>query len=574
MNSAPYKIKRLLLLPLLVSTIWTSAQAATLTATVNRNQVTTNETLQLKVSYDEQVSSSALDLRALEGDFEVLGVSPQTNSSVSVVNGQTTRQSSVVWNITLVPKRQGQLTIPAFAINNDRSQAITISVDNSQQGNSASLPLQVWVSTNYNSIYPAQQLVVEVEISALSNISDLNGPSLIVQGANVEALDQQSFQRIDNGVARQVVVLKYAVFAEQEGELIIPVMTFTGVKNGRRSIFGTRGEQVIARSKQLIIPIKPAPVKAGSQWFPAEAVEIRAGWSGDTAQLKVGEPITRTITITTRGQRAEVIPPVTESATGSAEYKLYADQAQLESKATTDGFVSTRIESAAIVPAMVPADGGKIILPALSLDWWDVGAKRWKQATYPAQTLVVTSSGAVIEENQATSTETDIVGATDQAVALVDDRIRLWQAITAGLLLLCLIQFAMILRLRKNQTSTPKRVEPLARPSEKSAWSQLQKSLRAEDTVAIRSNLIRWLRTITTPTMQQASLQALLVEADNPDLSAAVHGLEAFLYKAGPDIDLKQMINIVDAHRNQVSKNNKANNSQAGELKPLYSAAK
>ena len=47
------------------------AHSATLSSTVNRNQVSTNETLTLVVAIDQQVDSSELNLSPLQQDFEI-----------------------------------------------------------------------------------------------------------------------------------------------------------------------------------------------------------------------------------------------------------------------------------------------------------------------------------------------------------------------------------------------------------------------------------------------------------------------------------------------------------------------
>ena len=126
---------------------------ATLSSTVNRNQVSTNETLTLTVSIDEQVNTSSLDLSELERDFEVLGTSPQSRSSINIVNGRSVQEATTVWTITLVAKRDGRLTIPAFSIGTAKSQAITINVSNAKHSSSSNLPLDVKVSSNRCLLY-------------------------------------------------------------------------------------------------------------------------------------------------------------------------------------------------------------------------------------------------------------------------------------------------------------------------------------------------------------------------------------------------------------------------------------
>ena len=64
------------------------ALAATLTSTVNRNSMSTNEVLKLTITMDAKVDTSELDLSALSNDFEILGVAPRNSTSISTVNGR------------------------------------------------------------------------------------------------------------------------------------------------------------------------------------------------------------------------------------------------------------------------------------------------------------------------------------------------------------------------------------------------------------------------------------------------------------------------------------------------------
>jgi len=442
--------------------------AATLSSTVNRNQLSSNETLILTVSYDENVDSSKLSYGVLEKDFDILNVTPQSTSSVSIVNGRATRVSTTAWAITLVPKREGQLLIPAFTINSDTSKPITISVDSSaQSGNNATQALQAWVVANSDSIYPSQQLIVDIEISAQSNIGNLNGPELVVKDAKVESLGQQSFQRVDNGVARQHVLLKYAVFAEKPGELIIPRMTFTAVKGGQQGFFGSRGQKVVARTEQLAIKVREIPNNSKAAWFPAESVKIRSEWSSDINAVKVGEPITRTITVTAQSQQAETISPLAKPSELEG-IKAYKDQPQLHTQATNEGFVGTRIESSAIVASKE----GPLTLPELTVDWWNVKTEQWEQAKLPAETLTVTGTALTLNSDK------PIVQSTDQLASPSNDTnlVRALMVALLALSLLCLTQLWMIMRLRK---SPEKSVLPKdsSNPSEASAWRQLKTSL-------------------------------------------------------------------------------------------------
>ncbi len=549
------------LLPiLLVLTVPSLTNAATLTSTVNRNQISTNETLTLTVSIDEQVDSSALDLSTLQENFEILGTTPQSRSSFNIINGKSQKSASTTWTITLVAKNEGILTIPSFSVNSATSRPITVKVSDASDGKSSNLPLEVWVSTSASEVYPNQQFVVEVELSASSNVRDLNGPQLVIADAQVEAFDQQSFQRVDKGLARQIVILKYSVFANQAGELTIPVMTFTGLQNGQRRVFGSTGTQVIARSKQLTIKVNDAPVVDGQQWFPADNVSIESDWSGDISALKVGEPITRTITVSAIGQQASAIPPLTLENLDDG-LKSYKDQPRLDTGKSSQGFVATRIESEAIVANKA----GRFEVPAVTIDWWNTKTKQWQTSTLEKQTLVV--SGAVLatsDQSISTGVANPIVVSNTNDASYSN---RLWQLFSGFLLTIVVIQFYFLMRRSAVKSNTVVAKDKSA--SEREAWATLQASIKSDNSRAIRHSIINWGRALLDVD-HQVSLQSI-AKLDNSNALRELFGaLDQHLYQGKNKPDNLEIGKALKELRAHIKKSDNEKPDTQLKLNPLY----
>jgi len=537
------------------------SHSATLTSTVNRNQISTNETLTLIVSIDEQVDSSDLNLNALQENFDILAASPQSRSSINIINGKSEKNASTVWTITLVAKREGIATIPAFSIGSARSKAISIKVSNSaSNANSSTLPLAVSVTPSVKSVYPNQQFIVEIELSARGNVRDLNGPQLLIENADVEAFDQQTFQRVDNGIARQIVILKYSVFAKQAGKLVIPVMTYTGLQNARRSLFGANGNQVIARSKPIEITVNEIPTLGNRQWFPADNVSISANLSGDAAILKVGEPITRTITITAEGQQASAIPPLDQSLIDS-QLKSYKDQPQLETTKSKQGFIATRIESEAIVANKA----GDYVLPEVTIDWWNTRSKQWQTATLKQQTLNVTGLAAPVNT---VPTQYSPDFNTDNALPSgASESNKLWQFISAGLGLIVLIQLYFLVGRRENETRTNSTIEKTQ--TESQAWKSLQSAIKSDNSRAIRNDILLWGSTILAED-GPVSLAKLSQAADSMELKEAFDDLDKHLYKGGDKPNSRNILSALKEFRSARLQSKKLTKTSKPKLRPLY----
>lgn len=561
-------LKTTLLLAALVISAINSSWAGTLKSNVNRNQIGVNETLTLMVSYDAQVDSSKLDVSSLEQDFEVFNVRPRSNSSISIVNGKRTQVASTLWTITLVPRKEGRLTIPALSVNGDSSQAISIRVSNTDNGNSASAsqPLQAWVSSNNKVAYPGQQIIIEVELSAQNGVSNLNGPELVVNNADVEPLGQQSFQKADNGVARQIVKLKYAVFPKSAGELIIPIMTYTGLIGAQGSLFGSRGQQIVARSDQLKIRVNSAPEKDSAPWFPAENVVISSKWSAEPKALKIGEPITRTITITSVAQRSNVIPPLPQiDAVG--QYKTYKDQAQLDSKKSERGFVSTRVESEAIVAS----SEGELQLAEVKLPWFDVGAKRWKVAVLPAETIVVSGTAVTLSNDTDLSDGNFADSLKTKQSTKIFGLDHFWQIAAAVLGLMVVVQFALILKLRAKQRILSPGIDRNSsnKVAEPAKWRALNQQLKGNDVSAIRRTLLDWSSCYLTDD-RPSTLDEAKRYFNDDSLNTQLSQLDKSLFGLHTEFDSAELLATLKRLRADASKPKASPQSNNAALKPLY----
>ena len=542
----------------LLTTLSNAVFAATLSSIVDRNTLSINETLTLTVIIDEEVNTSSLNLSPLNENFEILGASPQVGSSSSTINGKTTSVASTRWTISLKPKREGTLVIPALTVNGAESTPINVSVNESKQTNSSNLPLEVSVTLSADEVYPSQQLIVELELSAAADVRSLNGSPLLINGAETESLGQRTFQRVDNGVVRQVINLKYAIFAKDPGEIVIPIMTFTGLQGGQRSFFGDRGKQVSARTKQMTVSVLDIPKDKTHPWFPADNVTITSTWSTDKSELQTGAPVTRTITITAQGQTATAIPPLSRPSNPET-LKSYKDKAKLESQPTEYGFVSTRIES----EALVANSSGKIIVPELKVNWWNVKTKQWEVVSLAAETLTVSGSAVPIEE--------PIV--SDQTSSPRPEKNThkinwLWPLLSAGLALICLIQAGIIFKLSRVKRSKTATITKAQDSSEKTHWQALNKSLKNNDMQEVRKDILSWAASALADD-KAVTLKSLRSLAKDSALSIELKNLEESIYHNGANYNTASLAKPLEDLRATILNADTPSN-QSSTLAPLY----
>jgi len=513
-----------------------SVISAELTSSVDRNSISINETLTLTMRYDDRAGGDALDLEALRQDFDVLSVRPQTSNSVSIVNGNYNQQTETTWTITLAPRREGTLIIPSFNVDGNVSDAIAIEVSQSSTGATQETPMLVNMETDISQAYVGQQVLVTVELMAQENVSNLSGGQLNIPNAYLELLDQQSFRRVENGIAWQVIEWKYALIPEQSGTLEVPPQLFSGIIGATSNFgfpdpFNQRGRRISARSNSQPIEVLAPPETNGLPWFPAKNVQINSSWSGDTSQIRVGEPLTRNIEIIATGQRASAIPPLNQP--DSLTFKSYADQPRLQDRASASGIIGTRGESTAIVPSAA----GELQLPEQRIAWWNTESETWEETILPAQTLRVLPAqqdSSFAPPNPDTiiqpEAEPETAGTISTGSASASSSSWYWPVITLILALVVILQSWLLLT-RSNRSSKVANDQPDS--NEAQCWKMVKRSIRAKNAPALRKAIIRWGQACF-PESSITTLNSLARRSNDPQLKELLAKLDAALY-AGND---------------------------------------
>ena len=355
-----------------------TATAQELTASVDRNELAINETFTLTLRYSGGQRGGQPDFNLLTQDFEVL--SRQQSNQYRVINGHA--ESFVEWTVILAPLKEGKLFVPSLHLHGQISDAIPITVNQAGQSPSGDKRQAfLEVELDKDKVHVQEQLLVKVRLYTTVGLHDIATDPLQIPGAHVEKVDEQRFERRIDGVGHAVYELTYAVFPESSGELQIPALNYVAV-TGRRdpfSLFNRNAQRMRLRSEAKTVQVEPKPDSySGSHWLPAASLGLVQSWSKDPEEFKVGEPITRIITLRAEGLRAAQLPPLPKL--NIEGLKTYPDQAQQEDQPGSNGISGSRIETTAIV-ATKP---GNYQLPAVTITWWDTKTGRQRATQLPA----------------------------------------------------------------------------------------------------------------------------------------------------------------------------------------------
>lgn len=342
------------------------------------------------VSVDESVTltisavdaQGELDASALEQDFDI--TSRGTSREERFINGQHATIRS--WTIELRPRKEGVYTIPAVKVGKLESQLLTLTVTAAPSGNKRSLFIEA--SVDVADPYVQAQVMLTVRIHAAINILDDSlsspgGKSLLTVPFN----DEQVTREERDGRQYQVYTTRYALFPQKSGELTIDPILLEAIvpaDTNRVNSFLSPTRRLTRKTKAVTLNVKPRPDNIpGSWWMPASDVRVQSGWAGKPKEVRVDEPLTRTIELVALGVTQTQLPRITPPAV--AGLGIYADEAKSSMQGTGKG-VRTEQQTRW---AIIPQQAGTLSLPEVRVDWFDTDTGKAQVAIIPPETLTV-----------------------------------------------------------------------------------------------------------------------------------------------------------------------------------------
>jgi len=381
--------------------LFINTASASIQAKVDREYAYEGETITLTISVDNRTNLQDPDFSPLQKDFDIGGTSEST--SISIFNGK--RSDKHTWSVRLMPLKSGSLEIPSIQVGNESTLPLKIDVrpipvqSGSHQGEALFLTMKI--DSEAKHFYVQQQIPVVIRLYYKFDLSQGQITDPAPENGQLERIgEDNTYSTTYNGEQYQVFERRYSLFAEKSGELVLPSVSFRGYlkkqnNNGQRkrhdffSQFGSpfsnsTGQPVSIRSKSLNLQIEPHPAAfSGQQWLPAESIELKDSWTDAPPTFRVGEPVTRTISLQAKGLVASQIKPL-DLPTLTA-FRRYAEPAETSTK--TDGhhvYANSRQNY-----TYIPSAGGEQVIPAIELSWWNVLTDTQETATLPAWKVFV-----------------------------------------------------------------------------------------------------------------------------------------------------------------------------------------
>jgi BatD DUF11 like domain len=395
------KVRFFLLILFMTQGIAHQAFAADITTSVDRNPVSIDESF--KIIFDASDSPDGdPDFAPLETDFSIINKSQ--SSSSSWINGTSTK--AIRWTVEVTAKKTGNLVIPSIPFGNDASNSLVVVVTEGTTNNDAAKAnedLFLEVKATPEQPYVQSQVLYTLRLYRRVDVAQASLSEPELADAVIEKLGEDSnYNTVVNGISYLVTERKYAIFPQKSGVMNIKPLSLSAEvivdrQPDFRDFFGsrmTKTKRVL--SKEIVLNVKPAPSSFTSKnWLAAEKLELKQEWSGDIQQMKVGEPLTRTLTLQGVGTTIGQLPELSAVKT-DANLKAYPDQPVLNEQKLAEGISASRQEKTAIIPSTT----GKHVLPAVEISWFNTKSQMMEIARIPETTINVVGSS----ENQSDTT--------------------------------------------------------------------------------------------------------------------------------------------------------------------------
>jgi hypothetical protein len=591
---------------LVLATAWLPANAA-LRAWVDNPTVGPGETVQLTLAHDGN-SGTRPDLSPLKQDFDILGSS--TSTSLQIVNGSAS--STTQLELSLAPKRSGQLTIPSVTWGSDRSPALRLNVatnaGSAQSGananananaNAAASGGRVFMETEEDPQAPYVQAAVHVTVRIFAGVPLSHG-NLEFADTDAAIVRQVGSDNITNierdGQPYQVITRHYILFPQHSGRLTIDGPTLSGEipDRSRRGtladpfagvfgnspfggMFGAR-KPLRLHGDPIVLDVQPRPASAGaSYWLPARNLTLQAHWT-PSLQTHVGDPVTLELKLQTQGLTAAQLPDLASLLRLPAELKAYPDQPKLKDDPQGDDLISTREQSV----ALIADEPGQLTIPELRLNWWDTQTNQTREVILPAQTLNVlpapgtaapvqtpaqnpryATGGTNKQTPNSTLTNTPGPATARESVA--------WKWVSLGLGLLWVATLLAWLMTRGR--GGPNRSVPTAAGNDESSGMRARplraaffSACRSNDATEARRNLLLWANAIRQSGAPIRGLNALAKLTDNPAVTQELQALDRACY-AGASWDGTKLATLLPELPESTAE---SPGRRSRELAPLY----
>ena len=357
-------------------------------------------------------SQDIKDFRApsIKGFDVLMGPSRSQQSSIQIINGKRTSNSSTAFTYILLAGSPGTYTIPAASVevNGEKvfSNAISIKVlpqdqnsgnSGNNRGGSASSSrsqaagsrisandLFITATASKTTVHEQEAILLTYKVYTVVNLRQLYGKMPDLKGFHTQEVElpQQKTFTLEHYKGRNyntTVWSQYVLFPQQTGKLEIPSITFDGVvaqqtvSDDPFDAFFNGGGYVEVKKKittpKVVINVQPLPAKPAG--FSGAVGEFKLASSINATDVKTNDAVTIKLTLSGTGNMKLIGTPEVKFP---QDFEIYDPKVTDDYKLTNSGLTGTKtFEYLAI-----PRHAGNFTIPAVEFTYFDLKSNSYK----------------------------------------------------------------------------------------------------------------------------------------------------------------------------------------------------
>ncbi|AMV29625.1 hypothetical protein VT84_34845 [Gemmata sp. SH-PL17] len=292
---------------------------------------------------------------------------------------------------------------------------------------------------------------------------------------------------------------EFAVYAQRAGAVQIPAFAVRFESNAG---FGKPTIQRLVTTASASFTAKTPPGAEGlGTVIAARDLKVTDDWKPDPKALKVGDALTRALTVTADGVPGMVFPPFRLDEID--ELAAYPKEPVVNDRTERGALTGQRTE----IVTYVCKEAGTVTVPDRTLTWFDLGTNELKIVKLPGKTFTVAAVPAPAPEPTTTSTASNARG-------------RWWRV---GAVLVGVTALGGFLVVRLWSWGTRRYAAWSA--SESAYFARLQRACRSHDAHAVFVALEQWLDRFGFTSLAEFERRVA-----DPELSSALADLTSRVY--------------------------------------------
>lgn len=345
--------------------------AANFDIQLSRDKINVGETVTLSFNITGSATGTP-DFSPLDQDFYIL--SKRHGTYLNMFNGVTSTQT--IWELTLQPKRSGELIIPEITFGHDKSYARKLLVESSNNtistNDQETNPVFIKAEVSNLKPYIQSQVLYKVKVFYRVQLENLEIDLAKIKDAMMIPVgDSQNYQTSIGGHQYFVAEKNFALFPQKTGIISIPqtrarAVVFDQGNSLNYPFFINQPKSIHLNTESYQLNVqKPTDAFKGNTWLPAKNISISEDWSVDTEHWEAGNPVVRTIKVKAEELRADQIPDLVIDKI--ADVNIYVDPPKRNNDIKGNNVIGTLEQKV----TYIPNSAKNTIIPPLKLDWWN-----------------------------------------------------------------------------------------------------------------------------------------------------------------------------------------------------------